>query len=312
MLVRLVDACNRRGRSAATGVRLSAQADVAVVVVQVGARDRTRARAVVAVRARGDELNTAENRGLRTDRRGDDVVREVDVLAHITENRLTRRGEETQDVVIGRAGVTERPGDKVVVRVNNGGGNGRKIGPQLIGGDRLETTCNGRHLFISFVEKKNIKKPVKNTGCLVEARNTRRYTRAAAVRLSAQADVAGVEVRARAGNRNTAVARAVVAVRALCDQLYLTHNAGLGANRRRDIRVRAVDVATHVSENRGTGGGEGTGCRSHDPGNSYVIRVYNRRHDVDNVNVELIGGDLRIRSVNGCHVFISLIKKKIK
>ena len=97
MLVRLVDARNGRGRSAATGVRLSTEADVAVVVVRIGARDRTRARAraVVAVRASRDELNAAENRGLSADRRGDDIVREVDVLAHITENRLTRRGEES-------------------------------------------------------------------------------------------------------------------------------------------------------------------------------------------------------------------------
>ena len=310
--MRLVDARNGRGRLTTAAVRLSTKADVAGVVVRIGARDRTRARAraVVAVRARGDELYLAENRGLSADRRGDDVVREVYIRTHITENRLTRRGEETQGEVVGRAGVTERPGDKVVVRVNDGGGNGRNVRPQLVGGDCLKTTCDRRHLFISFVEKKNIKKPVKNTGCLVEARNTRRYTRAAAVRLSAEADVAREEVRARARDRNTAVARAVVAVRALRDQLYLTQDAGLGANRRRDIRVRAVDVATHVSENRGTGGGEGTGCRSHDPGNSYVIRVYNRRHDVDNVNVELIGGDLRIRSVNGGHVFITLQKKK--
>ena len=97
MLVRLVDARNGRGRLTAAAVRLSTEADVAVVVVRIGARDRTRARsrAVVAVRARGDELNAAEDRGLSTDRRGDDIVREVDVLAHITENRLTRRGEET-------------------------------------------------------------------------------------------------------------------------------------------------------------------------------------------------------------------------
>ena len=161
--MRLVDARNGRGRSAAAAVRLSTEADVAVVVVRVGARDRTRARAraVVAVRARGDELYLAENRGLSADRRGDDVVREVYIRTHITENRLTRRGEETQGEVVGRAGAAESPGDKVVVRVNNGGGNGRNVRPQLISRDRLETTCNGRHLFISFVEKKNIKKPVK-------------------------------------------------------------------------------------------------------------------------------------------------------
>ena len=91
MLVRLVDARNGRRRSAATGVRLSTEADVAVEVVRVGARDAGTvvARAVVAADRRNDKLNAAENRGLSADRRGDDVVGEVDILAHITENRLT-------------------------------------------------------------------------------------------------------------------------------------------------------------------------------------------------------------------------------
>ena len=115
--MRLVDACNRRGRSAATGVRSRVEADVAGVVVRVGARDRTRARAraVVAVRARGDELNTTENRGTATDRRGDSVGREVYIHAHITENRGARGREESQGEVIGRTGVSESPADKVIV-----------------------------------------------------------------------------------------------------------------------------------------------------------------------------------------------------
>jgi len=87
--MRLVETSNRRGDTRTTGVRLTAKADVTAEVVGLGAGNGTDVvtRAVVAVRARCDELNTAENRRLGANHRVDVGVREVDILAHVTENR---------------------------------------------------------------------------------------------------------------------------------------------------------------------------------------------------------------------------------
>jgi len=61
--MRLVDARDRRGDTVAAGVRLTTKADVAAVVVGLRARLAANAvaRAVVAVRARCDKLNAAED-----------------------------------------------------------------------------------------------------------------------------------------------------------------------------------------------------------------------------------------------------------
>lgn len=97
MLVRLVDARNRRGDAVATAVRLSTEADVARKVVGVGTGNAVSGitRAVVAVRARRDELNAAEQGRGVSDRRGGRGVREHNSATHITENRGARGAAET-------------------------------------------------------------------------------------------------------------------------------------------------------------------------------------------------------------------------
>ena len=109
----LVDARNRRGDTRAAGVRLTAKADVAAVVVGLGAGNAANAvtRAEVAVCTRRDELNTTKDGRLGANRRGKIGIREVDVLAHITEHRGARGGQQTQRVVIARGGIADRPGD---------------------------------------------------------------------------------------------------------------------------------------------------------------------------------------------------------
>jgi len=85
--------------------------------------------------------------------------------------------------------------------------------------------------------------------CLVQASNTRGDTIAAGVGLGAQGDVTAVVICIRASAGWETITCAVVATHgAACDNLNAAENGRLGADRSGEIGVRAVDIATHVSE----------------------------------------------------------------
>lgn len=136
----LVEARNRRGDTVAAAVGLAAEGNVArVVLLGTARRRRTRAgtRAVVAGRARGHELDLAQDRGLGANRgvvHGG--IRQVDILAHITENDRTRCGESTERV---------DPRDLRAGGVEDRGLNARDVDVQLVGADLRTSRGNGWH-----------------------------------------------------------------------------------------------------------------------------------------------------------------------
>ena len=114
-----------------------------------------------------------------------------------------------------------------------------------------------------------------STSYLVEAGKSRGDAAAAAEGKATELDVARVEVGARARAGNGRVARAVVAAGGTRgDELYLTEESGLSADRRRDGRVREDVRATHVTEDNRARRGEG--AVGYHPGDGDVIRVNNR------------------------------------
>jgi len=134
------------------------------------------------------------------------------------------------------------------------------------------------------------------------ASRANRLAVAAAIRLAAQGDVAR-----QVGGIAT---RAVVAIRARCDQLNLAIDCGLGANGGRDIGVRAVDVLAHVAQNGGTRRGETARGDRRDPGECNAVRVRNGRLRGGNVDVQLVGRNLCSGGENGGHLLYQGKRKK--
>ena len=132
---------------------------------------------------------------------------------------------------------------------------------------------------------------IVSTIYLVEAGKSRGDAAAAAECEAAQADVAGVEVRARARAGNRRVARAVVAAGGTHrDELYLAEECGLSADRRGGSRVREDVRATHITEeNRAR---RGKGAVGYNPRDGVVIGVNNGGLNRDQVDIERIGGNL--------------------
>ena len=132
---------------------------------------------------------------------------------------------------------------------------------------------------------------IVSTICLVEAGKSRGDAAAAAECEAAQADVACVEVRARARACNRRVARTEVPAGGTHrDELYLAKECGLSADRRGGSRVREDVCATHVTEENRTRRGKGT--VGYNPGDRDVVGVNNGGLNRDQVDIERIGRNL--------------------